>query len=61
MPKIEHEYEADPVCPNCGHKLSDAWELSGEDGEIECDCGVDYVWVRHVTVAYSTSIKPTPP
>ena len=46
------------VCPYCGHKNRDSWELGdgGEEcGEDECgECGEEYRWSRLVSISYST-------
>lgn len=49
-----------PICPHCGHKQRDAWEIDfgpGMEGETEITCGScerDYIVSREVTVYYST-------
>ena len=58
----EHNHCPEPVCPHCGHKHRDAWDLSFDGGaegecEIECgECGKDYIISRHVSVSYSTTV-----
>jgi DNA-directed RNA polymerase subunit RPC12/RpoP len=60
MKEIDHEYTREPVCPHCGHKMRDAWELGSSDGEentVECGkCDKEYVVITHISVSYSTSI-----
>ena len=45
------------VCPYCGHKYRDSWELGdgGEGcGETECgSCDREFIWVRHISVSYT--------
>ena len=49
----ETDYTNEAVCPHCGYKHSDSWELS--DGEYDCgDCGRKYIITRNVEVTYST-------
>ena len=55
--EIDHEYTSNPICPHCGQKESDAWELHLGDGdqvEQECDCGKSYIITCNVSVSYST-------
>jgi hypothetical protein len=67
MKAIDHTLTSNAVCPYCGHVDRDSWELgdgsSGDEiGETECGgCGKTYVWVRSVTVDYSTQKKARKP
>ena len=46
--------QPDPVCPYCGEKVSDAWELD-DDTEIECGaCEREFWCWRVVDVRYTT-------
>ncbi len=57
----EFEYEIDAICPYCGSKQMDSWELSGDDGEENetyCgSCGEEFKYVRNIEVTYSTYQK----
>ena len=56
----QYQYNDDPLCPYCGHKERDAWEINfgaGMEGETEITCGKcdeEYLVSRHVSVSYST-------
>lgn len=54
----DESYGNDPVCPHCGHRMQDAWELNLEDGEgqeHECgECFKTYYVERHVSVNYTS-------
>lgn len=63
--EIDHERTDNAVCPYCGHEDYDSWELgyrnrggeTGDDetGNVECGkCDKTYIWIRHVSVDYST-------
>lgn len=54
MSEIDHEYTDEIVCPWCGYKMSDSWEMS-DDGEYDCDCGKSFEYTRNYSVDYSTS------
>ena len=49
-----------PVCPHCGAKQTDAWEMNfGEgiegEGTFDCDeCSEDYHAERVVAISYNT-------
>ena len=51
-----------PVCPHCGRKEKDVWEIDfgpslEGDALISCSsCGKDYFCSRHVTVRYSSKL-----
>ena len=56
---FETDHTKEPVCPNCGHKEKDAWEINfrGLDGDVEhtCNsCGEEYFLTRHVSIRYSS-------
>lgn len=57
---VDTGYTDEPVCPHCGHILSDGCELGGgigdeECGYTECDtCEKQFMWTRHVSVRFST-------
>lgn len=61
----ETDYMDEPVCPHCGHRQRDAWEINlgpgiEGDGEMECgECWKEFLISRHCSVSYSTS-KPQP-
>ena len=54
--EIAHKYQPELVCPHCGHKHSDSWDLSADDGTYECEsCEEEFTYERIVTIEYSTS------
>jgi hypothetical protein len=63
-PVIETWHKDDPVCPYCGYKMQDAWELDlgpGIEGDGETDCGEcekTFFVSRHCSVTYTTKAKP---
>lgn len=60
MGKIETEDTYYPVCPHCGARQLDDWEIDfGDDTDgqatIDCmNCDREMVVTRHVTVTYDT-------
>lgn len=62
MNQYDTEYTFEPVCPHCGEKERDAWEIdfgNGTDGDTTITCGScdkDYLCTRNVNVSYSTGI-----
>jgi hypothetical protein len=60
MDDLDLAWNEYPVCPYCGKKEEDAWEIHFGDGmegstEITCsNCEKDYFATRHVDVKYST-------
>ena len=54
MSEIDCENTCEIVCPYCGHKHIDSWEMTA--GEWDCvDCGKLFFVYRHVEITYSTS------
>ena len=53
-------FEDSLVCPYCGYEDSDAFELSDDDGTVECGrCGAEIHYTRNIEVTYSTDpVKP---
>jgi hypothetical protein len=55
---IDTQYTSDPVCPWCGYKYMDAWELEMGDGSeqvIECgECEREYKVECVISVDYCT-------
>lgn len=52
------QYQDNIICPYCGDKNEDSWEVEGDSGEIECDeCGNTFEYERDVTVDYTTYKK----
>ncbi|MFZ3047005.1 MAG: hypothetical protein WA151_13920 [Desulfatirhabdiaceae bacterium] len=50
------DYTDEVICPNCGHKHSDSWEM--QDGEYDCgECGKPFVVVIDVDITYCTYKK----
>ena len=58
MSKVNHKFTDEIVCPHCGDKWSDSWEVSPRDEEIglqECEnCEKSFYAHRHIEVTYST-------
>lgn len=56
----ERMFEDGLVCPYCGYEDNDAFELSDDDGTVECGrCGAEIHYTRNVEVTYSTEpVKP---
>ena len=54
-------YTDDPVCPHCGKRMRDAWELDLDDGDTqptECgECEKPFTLVKHISVHYSTFVE----
>lgn len=54
-----------PICPYCGHRERDAWEINfgpGMDGDTihTCgSCGEEYDCYREVIVTYTTRAIPS--
>jgi len=58
MQEIDHEYTKEIVCPYCGFKFEDSWEVSGDDGDITCDdCGKEFSFERIKDITYTTYAK----
>jgi hypothetical protein len=59
--KIDTQYTNEPVCPYCGYKVSNSWELNMRDGdeiERECSyCSENFKILCIVTVEYCTETK----
>lgn len=57
---METERTDDPICPHCGHRERDAWEINfgpGIEGDavVTCgSCGEEYNCLRDAIVTYST-------
>ncbi|MGG3307346.1 hypothetical protein ABER23_07955 [Paenibacillus lautus] len=52
----EEQYDDDFKCPYCGETYDDAWELSADDGTIECsNCHSEIEYTREHTVTYSVN------
>ena len=58
MARIDHEYTKEIVCPYCGYKFSDSWEINSNEediGLVECgECEKEFYASRIITVDYST-------
>lgn len=53
----ESDYQGtdEVVCPYCGKEQGDSWELSSDDGDLDCyHCGRRFMYTRTVSVDYST-------
>lgn len=54
---IDHSYTSEIVCPHCGYKFSDSWEV--ESNEVECgECEKKFEVERHDERTYSTCEIP---
>lgn len=58
----ETQYTSEPVCPHCGGKYGDPWEIdfSGTSDERDITCGhceSEFIVTRLVTVEYCTRAK----
>lgn len=52
---IETEFTPLPVCPYCGHEVSDAWEYRNDEFEHECsNCEKRFTVTRDLDVTYCT-------
>jgi len=50
--EIDCRYTDEIVCPYCGYKFRDSWEM-GANGEPECpECGKMFSFTTDVTVLY---------
>lgn len=58
MTEIEHNYTSKIVCPYCGYKFKDSWEIDSGNQDIgECDCHQcekTFIAYRNVEVTYNT-------
>ena len=58
MDELDHTLTEEIVCPFCGMRYPDSWELSdnmGEIGELQCDaCGKSFTAQRITTIEYTT-------
>lgn len=53
--QISTQYTTEPICPHCGHRVRDSWELD-EDGTYDCgECGEEFNYTKNITITYSTS------
>jgi len=56
--------ESRPICPHCGHELSDPWEVFSEmEQTVEVDCGSCeevFSLTRSVTFHYAASKEQQP-
>jgi len=54
------KYTLEIICPYCMKEMSDSWEVSPDDGELDCGwCGKPFLYSRNITVDYSTEKIPT--
>jgi hypothetical protein len=56
-PEETHDHEG-VICPYCGYKDRDSWELGddGGEGSGETDCGScerTFIWSRHISISYT--------
>ena len=52
---IETQDTDEIICPHCGYRYSDSYELDEDGGEIVCDhCDREFHYERAISVSYST-------
>lgn len=52
---IETDYQDEIVCPHCGYRHRDSWEVNSDDTNLECeDCGKEFLMTRVTEVYYTT-------
>jgi len=58
MKEIDHEDTSEVVCPYCGHKQSDTWELTGGDDEedtVNCGkCEKEFGYRTEITIDFTS-------
>ena len=53
MEDIDYEFTDEIVCPYCGYKFNDSWEMGTDDIDQDCpECGKHFSWSTDVTVKY---------
>lgn len=61
-PEIDTAFQGQIVCPYCGHRHEDSWEMAGNDEEdVECDCyACDKTFrvTTHISIKYSSHQLP---
>ncbi len=59
MSEIDHSFTDEIVCPHCGYKFHDSWELNDQDGtKQDCaECGEEFELAVNFEVTYSTYKK----
>lgn len=56
--KINHEDTNEIVCPYCGYKMSDSWEMSDDEDSWECsDCQETFSYKRNISISYTSRKK----
>jgi len=59
MSNFETQYTHEIVCPYCGYKFCDSWEMNqGEEGDDDAECPScerEFIFTRILTVEYCTS------
>ena len=59
MTEIDHLHKLEVVCPNCGHKHRDSWDMKdGHQYECEAECGAEFIVA--IDILYTT-YPITPP
>ena len=53
---LDNHLDYEPICPHCGTKVSDSFELEDEVEEECSNCGSTFSITREVLVRYSTTI-----
>lgn len=64
--ELKHEPDPKPkdrsvepavVCPYCGYRCQDSWELSADRDQTSCGrCGKEFYYARYVEYSYNTSV-----
>ena len=57
--EYDHWHTDEPVCPHCGDKMLDGWQVFDVGAEyvegIECDsCGKEFNIERNTSISYTT-------
>ena len=53
--EIDHDYTNEIVCPYCGYEHGDSWEVSDDEGKMDChSCEKEFKYQRDITIDYST-------
>lgn len=55
MPRIDHSYVENIVCPWCGYEYDESYLYEGEEEELECEsCLKKFLYTQKVDIKYST-------
>jgi len=56
MSDVDHTFQDEITCPNCGHKQDDSWECSYSEYEHDCECGATFISTPNPSVTYCTHL-----